>query len=216
MEGNNNYGLYNYNIDHYYSQASQENAQYASQPEAGQTSGVSASASMANERVKVQFLAGLERYAQGVPLNECSTTLEFGCLVTNSGRLTREGHALYRSNLSRDEQQRVDLALHSRRINQFTSSARVEEGFLASLENYVRGVSAMDCSRDIPINRYITDDGHLQPGPGESLYNSLSSDDRERVDQALTVRREVIGNRSAYVQRREVGGNHSPYFPRSR
>ncbi|MEJ2046109.1 MAG: hypothetical protein P8X74_19800 [Reinekea sp.] len=288
MERNNNYSFHNYHTD-YYNQTPQENTQHAAQPEVGQTSG----ASTASEQVKVQFLAGLENYAQGALLEDCSTTLNFRHYVTNHGRLTREGRALYR-NLPPDQQQWADQALNSRRndyvnrstnnepvelrflaaldrheqgvplrensetINfsrfidrdgQLTSSGqavyrrlpwgaqqhvnqalqrarvrseerltnhnnRVEERFLASLDNYARGLSMEECSRHISIDRYVTDDGHLQPRRGESLYNRLSDDDKYRVDQALTARREVRGNRSTYLQQREVAGNHPTYVPR--
>ncbi|MEJ2046315.1 MAG: hypothetical protein P8X74_23480 [Reinekea sp.] len=275
------YGFYNYQAD--YCQAHLENAQHASQPETGQTSG----ASTANTRVDLQFLAGLEKYAQGVPLEDCSATLNFKDCVTDYGELTREGRALC-GVLSSGEQKRVKRALASRRecyygpskavqkrilaalkryeqgiplemcsreywinLNRYitddgylqpgrgqslfnslsgddknllidalrsTRAAqrnRAREPFLASLENYARGVSLEECSRHISISRYMTDDGHLQPGEGESLYGSLRKNNKDRVDKALTtrreMRREVRGSHLMYLQRREVGDHHSTY-----
>ncbi|MEJ2042826.1 MAG: hypothetical protein P8X89_06090 [Reinekea sp.] len=183
----------NYHTD-YYSQVHQENAQYAS--EAGQTSG----ASTANAQVGEQFLSGLSKYAWDVPLKDCSATLDFEVYVTEDGKLTGEGRALC-NNLSPREQQKVNRALLLRsemhNMPQGTKVAR----FLEGLDLYAQsGLSLKRCSRQASINldRYITDDGYLQPGRGESLYNSLNLGQRIEVDYAL----HFIGERQRHKAQR--------------
>ncbi|MEJ2046111.1 MAG: hypothetical protein P8X89_22875 [Reinekea sp.] len=309
MERNNyNYSYHNYNAE-YYNQAHQENAQYGFQPEAGQTSGVSTGASTASEQ-NSEFLAGFERYAQGAPLEDCSTTLNFRRYVTNHGRLTREGRAL-RSNLSQDEQRYVDQALTTReniyndksksedtieflcgglslssgglvKSGRSKNRESVEVSFVKGLEKYAWGSPAKDCSEtidfsryatnsgsltgagnnlrsrmsvdgqqqvdhalrtrqrneslaperflaglnlyasgesmemcsmNVSFDRYVTNDGHLQP-EGKALYERLSPEDKDRVDDALIARRMMTANRSTNLRQREVGANYPTYFPR--
>ncbi|MEJ2042825.1 MAG: hypothetical protein P8X89_06085 [Reinekea sp.] len=186
--------FHNYSAN-YYSQAHQENAQYASQPGVGQTSGASA----ANMRVGEQFLAGLNKYAQDAPLKDCSATLDFEVYVTDDGKLTGEGQALC-NNLPPGEQWQVNRALQLRG-DMYYMPQEVKVGrFLAGLELCERGGLMLEQSSQeasINLNRYITDDGNLQPGQGEALYNSLSMEDQITVDLALR----FIGERQLHMDR---------------
>ncbi|MEJ2066067.1 MAG: hypothetical protein P8X74_22780 [Reinekea sp.] len=182
-----------HNNTNYYNEA-HENVQHASQPGIGQTSGASTS----NEQVKVQFLAGFESYAQGVPLQDCSATLNFQNYATDYGKLTREGAALY-SDLPPNEQQRVDQALYSRSENYHMPKASrgTQASFLVALKEYAQGASLKRCSEGAGINlkHYVTDDGYLKPGRGEVLYNSIvDSDEKAWVDQALDTRKRLSGH----------------------
>jgi hypothetical protein len=193
----NNYSYHNYNAE-YYNQAHQENAQYGFQPGAGQTSGVSAGAPTANEQ-NAQFLAGFESYAQGAPLEECSTTLDFGRYATNHGQLTREGQAMC-NNLSRDEVRYVAQALENRSNNYYGRSQSpepVELSFAKGLEKYAQGVPLRDCSDTIDFRHYVSDTGRLT-GRGRQLRSHMSGDGQQRVDRALASRHEKESKAPAY------------------
>ncbi|MEJ2042827.1 MAG: hypothetical protein P8X89_06095, partial [Reinekea sp.] len=177
-----------YHTDDYYSQVHQENAQYAS--EAGQTSaGVSAggaSTPKSNYWVREQLLLGFGNYEQGFPLEDCSTTLDFKDYLTNDGKLTGEGRTLYDNYLLPEERARFNLAMSTRR-HYMPSEAKLTR-IMQGLEMYAgSGLSLEQCSRHTSsgLGTYITEDGSLQPGRGEFLYNSLRPEDRQRVDQAL-------------------------------
>jgi hypothetical protein len=143
--------------------------------------------------VTERFLAGLDQYAQGVKLVNCSATLRYRSYVSDEGSLHEKGKSL-RESLSPEDQERVDRALLSR--NEFyrersVGKGTVEERFLASLDNYARGVQLTRCAEDIRLSRYVNDDGYLQP-QGLALYNRLGPDNKLRVEQALTARGEVV------------------------
>ncbi|MEJ2044378.1 MAG: hypothetical protein P8X74_16910 [Reinekea sp.] len=151
------------------------------------------------ETVAERFLAGLDRYAQGAKLVDCSATLLYSNYASDEGYLHKAGRNL-RFGLLPEDQERVDQALLSRRniYNQWLATDRtVSKRFLASLNDYARGVPVSRCAKNIRLNLYVTDDGHLQEGRGQSLYNKLSQDDKVRVNQALTARKEVIAQHTS-------------------
>jgi hypothetical protein len=155
--------------------------------------------SAANGTTVERFLAGLENYAQGVPLKDCSATLPFKNYVTDKGRLHPLGGTL-RKSLSPQDQMRLSQALlrrHELHAKGVMDKDPYEERFLAAIDVYARGVPINKCSTDVYLNKYVTDDGYLQPGRGESLYNKLSRDDKARVDQALTDRGKIITQRTS-------------------
>jgi hypothetical protein len=140
--------------------------------------------------VEERFLAGLDNYAQGVPLVNCSETIKFKDYVTDQGILLKGGAGLFKKLLPRD-QERVNDALLSRRqfyLNRVMETASVEERFLANLDNYAQGVSLGNCSATLRFSLYASDDGKLPPD-GQSLYKRLSPEDQNRVEQALATRR---------------------------
>ncbi|MEJ2041978.1 MAG: hypothetical protein P8X74_13275 [Reinekea sp.] len=148
---------------------------------------------MDNGTVEARFLAGLDNYARGVQMDECSATLAFGSYLFDDGYLRPKGQHL-RDSLPQGDQERIDEALLARReisLNQAMDNAPIEERFLATLDAYASGVPIISCSRNIFLNKYVTDDGYLQPERGQSLYNKLSQDEQTRVDQALLSRREI-------------------------
>ncbi|MEJ2044985.1 MAG: hypothetical protein P8X74_22300, partial [Reinekea sp.] len=156
-----------------------------------------------NAPVEERFLAGLENYARGVRLADCSATLPFRKYVSDSGLLYSRGEALLQS-LSEEDQARVNEALlrrsdiYSKQTKKNTKNTTpVEERFLASLDNYERGALLNRCSRDIRLENYLSYDGRLQPGRGQPLYDRLSQDDQERVDKALTARGKIYAQHIA-------------------
>jgi hypothetical protein len=156
-----------------------------------------------NRTVEERFLAGLDNYVQGVPLTECSASLDFGRYVSNDGHLQKAGQKLCDS-LPPEDQARISQALLSRHdiyLKRSMNKAPLVERFLATLSDYAGGVPIKKCSRDIFLNNYVTDDGYLQPGRGETLYNKLSGDDKVRVDRALTARGRMFIQRTS----RDVG-----------
>ncbi|MEJ2044618.1 MAG: hypothetical protein P8X74_15580 [Reinekea sp.] len=150
--------------------------------------------SVSKGTVEGRFLAGLDKYAQGVPLKECSETLQFANYVADNGSLHQMGQALYDS-MSPEDQARVNRALISRsslHCSWLADNDTIQERFLAVLDDYARGLSIAKCSKYIHLNQYVTDDGHVQTKKGQSLYNRLSKDDKTRVDQALAKRAKIF------------------------
>ncbi|MEJ2046279.1 MAG: hypothetical protein P8X89_23730, partial [Reinekea sp.] len=141
-----------------------------------------------------RFLADLDNYEQDVPVVHCSTTIDFSSYVSDNGELLERGSKL-RDRMSVADQARFNRALLARRDcydKRIKDHAPVEKRFLASLDNYASGQKLSECG-DIPLRNYITEDGRLRPHPyqGQPLYNSLSRDDKRRVDQALAARRRM-------------------------
>ncbi|MEJ2044380.1 MAG: hypothetical protein P8X74_19700 [Reinekea sp.] len=149
---------------------------------------------MTKETVEERFLAGLAKYAEGAPLNDCSATLEFGNYVFDNGTLHPRGEKL-RDSLPLEDQERINNALLARRDfydKREAADNSTSKRFLASLEKYKEGLFMSQCAEDFRLNLYVTDDGRLQPERGQPLYNKLSQEDKVLVDRALTTRREVI------------------------
>ncbi|MEJ2041973.1 MAG: hypothetical protein P8X89_01715 [Reinekea sp.] len=152
--------------------------------------------------VEERFLASLDNYAAGMSLRSCSRDIRLEVYLTDDGRLRPGlgqggGEFLY-NKFSQDDKVRVNQAMLSRRImylQRMIDNSPVEERFLASLDNYAEGMAIANCSRDIFLSKYVTDDGRLREGPGESLYKRLSQDDKMRVNQALTTRRRIASKR---------------------
>ncbi|MEJ2044388.1 MAG: hypothetical protein P8X89_14040 [Reinekea sp.] len=152
---------------------------------------------LASGPVAIRFLAGLDNYARGVNLVDCSAILIFKAYVTDDGRLSKRGQKL-RTDLSPEDRARLDQALFCRReiySRRVMGKDPVAERFLAGLDNYARGVCLSQCSTDIIFYHYVTDDGRLRPERGQRLYNKLGPDDKVRVNQALTARRRIASER---------------------
>ncbi|MEJ2046468.1 MAG: hypothetical protein P8X74_24065, partial [Reinekea sp.] len=140
--------------------------------------------------VKEQFLASLEKYAQGDTLEGCSATIYFSLYVTDSGNLRERGKTLY-DKLEQKEKDQVDQALADRKVfyshrpySDNSTRTRIMEG----LEAYVSGAPLKNCSETINFPKYLTDDGKLA-SKGEALYNGLEQEDKDRIDQALEARK---------------------------
>ncbi|MEJ2044389.1 MAG: hypothetical protein P8X89_14045 [Reinekea sp.] len=147
--------------------------------------------------VAERFLAGLDNYAQGVQLKDCSATISFRNYVSDDAHLHEQGKILFKS-LSPEDQARVNRALFCRRemyLKRVMDNASVEERFLAGLDNYEKGVPVRRCSRDIYLRSYFIGDGLSYRG--RVLYDKLDEDDKARVNRALTRRKEVIAQRTS-------------------
>ncbi|MEJ2041981.1 MAG: hypothetical protein P8X89_01755 [Reinekea sp.] len=154
------------------------------------SSGVYRERSAPNSPAEGRFLAGLDKYAQGVSLKECSSTLPYKCYVTDNGFLRPPGEAL-RKNLLEKDQDRLDKALLSRRALSM-ANVRVAERFLAGLDNYAKGVKLNQCSPTLAgFGLYASNNGTLYLR-GLNLRATLSPEDQARVDEALTARRRII------------------------
>jgi hypothetical protein len=196
-----------------YYQIHQQGDQYAFPPEAGQTDqSIALEAGSHNDipaelsnpqirrrgasaQVKEGFLAGLEKYAQGYQLKECSENVSFKAYITDKGNLHKSGKSLY-DNLKPEERDRVNQAISSRRefyAEQSTKMNRVstEARFLSGLENYESGKSLRQCAKDIAFRNYVTSEGDLQFPRGIELYRRSGPNVQERIDQALATRKAI-------------------------
>jgi hypothetical protein len=145
-----------------------------------------------------RFLEGLDNYASGKPLKDCSATLEFKTYVTDEGRMHKTGRNLY-NRMSPEDQGRVNRALIARlrfHSEQVADNDTTVERFLASLDNYEGGIPLRGCAQDIRLYQYLTEAGDFQRH-GQSIYNRLRPDDRMRVDEALTARKEKFSQLAA-------------------
>jgi hypothetical protein len=144
---------------------------------------------MAKAPVEERFLAGLDNYAQGALLSECSATLEYKSYVSDDGFLKERGQRL-RTALLPEDRARLDQALLLRSDwywAQVLSNKTIEERFLAGLDNYAQGVKLKNCSATLSFKNHVSEDGHLQKA-GRNLYATLSPEDQRRVDEALAAR----------------------------
>ncbi|MEJ2065843.1 MAG: hypothetical protein P8X74_21620 [Reinekea sp.] len=166
--------------------------------------------------VREHFLAGLDNYAQGVPLTDCSAALQFRFYASNDGRLQKAGKQLYNS-LPSEEQVRIDQALLSRHDNYLKWSMNnpsLEERFLASLDNYARGVPLKECAGNIymlepygnglplqqcakrlglkrELTTYLTTAGGLTP-KGERLVENMQPSQRNEVLNTIAKRQRCV------------------------
>jgi hypothetical protein len=150
------------------------------------------------ETVKERFMAGLNNYARGAKLVDCSATLSFNFYVSSDGRLHKSGKELY-SGLPPEEKELVNQALTSRKIfhEQCTAAySTIKERFLAGLDKYAQGARLMECSTAILFRHYASEDGRLHK-PGQELRAGMSPKDQDRVDQALANRKMIIAQRTS-------------------
>ncbi|MEJ2065614.1 MAG: hypothetical protein P8X74_20440 [Reinekea sp.] len=151
------------------------------------------------DTVAERLLEGLDKYARGVPLRECSATLSFRTYVTDSGGLHKSGKKLL-SSLSQEDRMLVNQALASRNAfyrNKWpTPNDPAAERFLAGLDKYEQGAKLVDCSATISFGFYVTDDGRLRQC-GERLRANMSEKDQARVNQALAARKEGVAQRAS-------------------
>ncbi|MEJ2042023.1 MAG: hypothetical protein P8X89_01975 [Reinekea sp.] len=109
------------------------------------------------------FLGGLEAYASGAQLKDCSAIIRFSTYVTAKGFLREQGRTL-RESLSPRDKDRVDQALAARKRIQaelIATNDTAMDGFLGGLETYASGAQLQDCSATIKFSNYVTTDGHL-------------------------------------------------------
>ncbi|MEJ2046399.1 MAG: hypothetical protein P8X74_13505 [Reinekea sp.] len=139
-------------------------------------------------KVKEDFLASLDQYAQGCSLSDCSATIRY---VTDAGHLKPKGTTLY-NKLEQEDKDRVDRALEDRKVfntrkpySDNSTRTRILEG----LEAYASGTALKECSATIQFSGYFSTDGRLLQA-GERLYDGLKQEDKDRIDQALKDRKE--------------------------
>ncbi|MEJ2065592.1 MAG: hypothetical protein P8X74_20330 [Reinekea sp.] len=142
------------------------------------------------------FMAGLENYAQGARLIDCSETIVFRRYVSDDGRLHKDGKKLL-SRLSPEDQEQFNQALLSRSdfyLKRTIENVPVDERFLTSLDNYARGLKLSECGGGPHFRNYVTYDGKLQKD-GRGLYSKMTPQEQDRVDQALATRRRMAAAR---------------------
>jgi hypothetical protein len=145
-----------------------------------------------------KFLAGLDNYAQGLPLANCSATLSFRSYIADDGHLHKAGQELYDRLLPVD-QDRVKRAIVSRCqivYDRLADKDTVAERFLAGLDKYAQGLRLVDCSETLQFGNYVTSDGYLNKA-GKNLRATLSQEDQRRLDQALTDRGRIFTQNAA-------------------
>ncbi|MEJ2045639.1 MAG: hypothetical protein P8X89_20475 [Reinekea sp.] len=142
---------------------------------------------------KERFLAGLEAFAQGVALADCSSTLRFSEYIKNDGSLVRKGIPLYNNQLTDAEKTLLREAVIARQ--NVRPEVIVDDHFLAGLDNYVQGAKLKDCSATISFGNYVSDNGYLHR-QGRALLDRLTQADQERVNDALLSRRQFYLNRA--------------------
>ncbi|MEJ2046130.1 MAG: hypothetical protein P8X89_22975 [Reinekea sp.] len=138
---------------------------------------------------KARFLAGLKAFELGVDLKDCSSTLRFNDYIKSNGTMNNRGKALY-NQFTDEEKTLLREAIIAR---QEAIRDPVEVRFLASLDNYAGGMKLIECSEDIAIRSYVTEDGNLRE-EGEALCARLPPADWKRVKQALLSRRQFYSN----------------------
>jgi hypothetical protein len=148
--------------------------------------------------VKTQFLAGLNKYAEGYTLKDCSADINFSRYVTIDGHLKKPGIALY-SKLGRAEKHQVDQALEARILFHSLNSTPIE-AFLEGLEAYASGAELQDCSASIPYHAYVSSQGYLHD-PGKLLFGKLEEQDKDRVIDAINARRELYSEHGTAIDR---------------
>jgi hypothetical protein len=137
-----------------------------------------------------RFLDGLEAYASGALLQDCSTTVNFFRYVTDAGYLKPYGTALY-NKLEQKDKDRVDQALKDRKER--PDRDKVRTSFLEGLEAYASGAPLKACSETLDFHLYVSSKGFLQDS-GIALYNRLEQRDQNLIDDALSSRRAVYSN----------------------
>ncbi|MEJ2046458.1 MAG: hypothetical protein P8X89_24665, partial [Reinekea sp.] len=133
---------------------------------------------------KERFLEGLEAFARGLDLKDCTSSIRFTNYIKSDGTMTDRGRALY-NQFTDEEKTLLGQAIIARQ--EFVKDP-VEARFLAGLDKYEQGARLMDCSETIQYKHYVTDNGGLLKR-GKELRSRLSAEDRERLDQALLSRR---------------------------
>ncbi|MEJ2044657.1 MAG: hypothetical protein P8X74_13445 [Reinekea sp.] len=141
------------------------------------------------DTVTKRFLDGLEAYARGELMKDCSATIKYTDFVSADGHLHEKGQRL-RNKLGPEDKARVDQALISRQSIGLADNDITMEHFWEGLDAYARGELMKDCSATLKFRRYATGDGHLRP-PGQRLYDGLKPEDKAWVDQALISRRSI-------------------------
>ncbi|MEJ2065841.1 MAG: hypothetical protein P8X74_21610 [Reinekea sp.] len=153
--------------------------------------------SVANIRVMEGFLGGLEAYASGASLKNCSATINFSTYVTTTGSLREQGRTL-RESLPQRDKDRVDRALAARKrikVELVAYNDTAMDGFLGGLDAYASGAQLKDCSATIKFSQYVTTDGRLLT-EGERMYKKLKGGPGEaQVNEALAARRRFAAQR---------------------
>ncbi|MEJ2044707.1 MAG: hypothetical protein P8X74_06660 [Reinekea sp.] len=147
-----------------------------------------------DDTVKERFLAGLNSYAEGVKLIDCSATIAIKNYVTTEGALSQRGHQLYLS-LPPEEQKRVDQALTARARIFTQGAAKDVDKFMAALKPYANGLTLQACGKwsglKSKASMYLTSEGGLTP-KGNRLIENLQPDQLNEVWNAIGERQRCM------------------------
>ncbi|MEJ2045519.1 MAG: hypothetical protein P8X89_19835 [Reinekea sp.] len=143
--------------------------------------------------IRELFLAGLDNYAQGCPLKDCSETLHFFQYVTDAGERKADGDSLY-TRLEQKDKDRFDQAIADRKACK--GGPKVRTSFMEGLNAYANGAPLKDCSETILYDTYVSSKGYLHKR-GVKLYNKLAQGDKDRIDDALRARKRFNVERTA-------------------
>jgi hypothetical protein len=141
---------------------------------------------------KARILEGLEAYASGTPLNECSATIRFSTYFSTDGCLSLAGRSLY-NRLEQGDKDRVINALQTRRRMAAEQISGDLPHFLAALEPYSNGIDLLECGRQSGLKKkaamYLTSEGGLT-SKGKLLIENLSPEQQTYVSNMLEQRRQ--------------------------
>ncbi|MEJ2044386.1 MAG: hypothetical protein P8X89_14030 [Reinekea sp.] len=144
--------------------------------------------------VEERFLAGLDKYAQGAQLKDCSATLSFKDYVTDDGHLHPRRQSLY-DGLSQDDKTRVDEALTARGKKYTQRIAKDVANFMAALVPYANGLSLRDCGTLSGLTKkvfaYLTPEGGLTY-KGQRLIENLQPSELNKVLDAIKERQQHV------------------------
>jgi hypothetical protein len=141
-----------------------------------------------SDKVRSSFLEGLDAYANGALLRDCSATLSFDVYVTSKGTLHKRGEDLYNC-LEQGDKDRIDDALRARR--EIPIDDTFMDDFLGGLEAYSRGAPLTECFATVHFSTYVTSDGRLLPA-GKRLRKKLAGREEEiLINKALADRKRI-------------------------
>ncbi|MEJ2066054.1 MAG: hypothetical protein P8X74_22715, partial [Reinekea sp.] len=140
---------------------------------------------------RTRIMEGLEAYANGSALVDCSKTIRFSAYFTTDGRMLACGKRLYKK-LGQEDKDLIDQALADRKQN----GDKVKTSFLEGLEAYANGAALKDCSKTIHFDNLVTTSGQLHER-GKRLFKRLEQGDKDRVHDALSRRNKIHIERMA-------------------
>jgi hypothetical protein len=153
-----------------------------------------------NDTAMERFFGGLEAYANGATLQDCSPYIRFSNYVTTDGHLLKEGKGLY-NKLDRDGKSWVDQMLTTRRRMAAEQISGDLPHFLAALEPYSNGLDLQTCGKksDLKVKReryqrverYLTPEGGLT-AKGKLLIENLPPNEQADVLSKVGRRKQFI------------------------
>ena len=153
----------------------------------------------ASSELQQKFLAGLEPYAAGKRMKECtheSGLTDFHRYFLDAGGLQKRGQALY-AKLPPEQQAKMDQAIERRKIAVMAKAMETAsplEKFLAGLEPYAAGKMLKDCESESGLGNfhsYFLDAGGLKE-KSQMLYAKLPPEQQAKVDQAIEARKMAL------------------------